>query len=518
MVSPSYAPQEQFTLTHNIPILFALQGNKRFRKLVDTRKAEYFSLKSRHKKNVIAVEIYSEVLRRGGRFLSHLYTDKPARKIIERGTWREASAKVAVEKCKQNLRQKGKEKPQPTQEDEDSLVMEKDELSSHNVDRCGSTSNIASSDSRDIFPSAAVEAAAAAAAVAASLSVPDSVSMTIPTSVPKSVARPTIMKHSAMSAASSFSAPQEVRPATSFGSCKKPSAAVNGRSLLFQPQLDMHRRVVMQQQMIQQEQQKLLREQQLLMEQQNELMTTKSLCSLHQQFKAHCPIPNSTAFLPTFAKTSSYMESVPRTMPQDFNNLKRKLPEVRPQEILARQAESESTPRHSQTNSAVQKDLFQLSTRNLPPAYPLSTVPPKNHLSTTPEEDGEDVAAALAALAYTDQQKLTEQEVEMELASLKDDERAAAIADNFGEISAADTHQAKRARKDLDRREIEILVDYMRHEINMIPDNKKQALTEAQSKCRPAEFSDKRLERFLRCEGMNAKVCWYDSCVPRLIQ
>jgi hypothetical protein len=46
----------------------------------------------------------------------------------------------------------------------------------------------------------------------------------------------------------------------------------------------------------------------------------------------------------------------------------------------------------------------------------------------------------------------------------------------------------------------------MQVEIDIIPVAKKQALLEAQEKCSAEEFSDARLERFLRCEGMNAKL------------
>jgi hypothetical protein len=46
----------------------------------------------------------------------------------------------------------------------------------------------------------------------------------------------------------------------------------------------------------------------------------------------------------------------------------------------------------------------------------------------------------------------------------------------------------------------------MKCEIERIPAHRKNALIEAQAKCSPDEFSDARLEKFLRCEGMNAQV------------
>jgi hypothetical protein len=46
----------------------------------------------------------------------------------------------------------------------------------------------------------------------------------------------------------------------------------------------------------------------------------------------------------------------------------------------------------------------------------------------------------------------------------------------------------------------------MRSVIEMAPDEKKRALLEAQLQCEGDEFGDERLERFLRAEGMNAKL------------
>ena len=53
----------------------------------------------------------------------------------------------------------------------------------------------------------------------------------------------------------------------------------------------------------------------------------------------------------------------------------------------------------------------------------------------------------------------------------------------------------------------------MRSEIDMLPIYEKQALMEAYSKGRKEEFSDERLLKFLKCEGMNAKVRLLLVCV-----
>jgi hypothetical protein len=104
------------------------------------------------------------------------------------------------------------------------------------------------------------------------------------------------------------------------------------------------------------------------------------------------------------------------------------------------------------------------------------------------------------------QQRFTQEQEEIEQATMTDEEKAAALSDLFGRSCAIGTHKSKKARKDLDRKSIEFLVHKMRLELERIPVNEKQALMEAHAKCREDEFSNARLERFLRCEGMNAKV------------
>lgn len=107
------------------------------------------------------------------------------------------------------------------------------------------------------------------------------------------------------------------------------------------------------------------------------------------------------------------------------------------------------------------------------------------------------------------QPRVTEEQAELEKAQMSGEERAAALADMFGKNCSIDTHPPnKRARKDLDADDIGFLISQMRLEIDLIPLNEKEALMEAQAKCSRAEeeFSDKRLECFLRCEGMNTKV------------
>jgi hypothetical protein len=83
----------------------------------------------------------------------------------------------------------------------------------------------------------------------------------------------------------------------------------------------------------------------------------------------------------------------------------------------------------------------------------------------------------------------------------------------FGKQCAIDIHHRKRARRDFDHETVEFLINQMRLEIERIPVDKKLALLIAQGKCHEDEFSDARLERFLRCEGMNVKVRMKCVCV-----
>lgn len=96
---------------------------------------------------------------------------------------------------------------------------------------------------------------------------------------------------------------------------------------------------------------------------------------------------------------------------------------------------------------------------------------------------------------------------EAERASMTEEEKAAALSDMFGKYCNVDTHQSKKARQGLDDESVALLVKEMRCELDKIPNEEKQALVKAQEACdAKEEFSDDRLERFLRCEGMDPKV------------
>jgi len=130
-----------------------------------------------------------------------------------------------------------------------------------------------------------------------------------------------------------------------------------------------------------------------------------------------------------------------------------------------------------------------------------------SQMSSQAPEDDELSAFLFSALEEPGQPRLTLQELEAEWASMTDEEKALALSDVFGKMCEYNTqHKNKKARKDLDQTSIDFLVRQMKLQLEAIPDAEKPALLEAQERARAEEFSNARMVRFLRCDGMNAKV------------
>ena len=137
--------------------------------------------------------------------------------------------------------------------------------------------------------------------------------------------------------------------------------------------------------------------------------------------------------------------------------------------------------------------------------------PKKNdpHEMPSTENNGEEVSEdieefLLSVLQLSGLPTFTDHATER--ANMTDEERAAALSDMYGKYCDADMHKNKKTRRDLDPESIAFLVKHMRSELEQIPVEKKQALLEAEKRCEPSEFSDERLERFLRCERMDVQV------------
>jgi hypothetical protein len=134
-----------------------------------------------------------------------------------------------------------------------------------------------------------------------------------------------------------------------------------------------------------------------------------------------------------------------------------------------------------------------------------TTLPSEHAIHAASEDDMSEFLLKLCE-ENMDIPMFTEEQEKIEEANMTDEEKAAALYDLFGKSCCVTTHNAKRPRLDFGNNSIEFLVQQMRLELDFIPQQGKRALLEALTKCRVEEFSNARLERFLRCEGMNAKV------------
>ena len=82
------------------------EGNIKFRKLINQYKEEYMSADTkRHMKAVIANKVLNEIRSRGGRFVRKEKERKVRGVIVNKEVYYEVEEEVALEKCKQALRQ-----------------------------------------------------------------------------------------------------------------------------------------------------------------------------------------------------------------------------------------------------------------------------------------------------------------------------------------------------------------------------------------------------------------------------
>jgi len=123
-------------------------------------------------------------------------------------------------------------------------------------------------------------------------------------------------------------------------------------------------------------------------------------------------------------------------------------------------------------------------------------------IGTVTDDDVSDFL--LSVLALSGRPRFTEANLEEERENMTDEERARTLADLFGKLCSV--RRVKRARRDLDDESMTFLVKQMRLEIERTPVESKKALVEAEAQCREEEFSDARLEMFLRCMGVDVKM------------
>jgi hypothetical protein len=120
----------------------------------------------------------------------------------------------------------------------------------------------------------------------------------------------------------------------------------------------------------------------------------------------------------------------------------------------------------------------------------------------------DDVAVSfLSALGLgLHQPRFSQQDQVQERATLTEEERRSILLDVFGDKSSLTDHQRKRRQSDKNGDSISFLVKQMRTAVDMMKASKKEALLEALVKASPEEFSDSRLEQFLRSDGMNPEL------------
>ena len=435
-------------------------GNKRFRDLVDARRDEYVSEDSYNEKAVIAQEIYMFIRSQGGRFLKMVGSDtkKPARSVVETGIWVETDVKSALEKCKQALR----EKQAPT--DGGGAKARNSKKKAY-----GSPRETKSAEGATEARTAESNAAVCFSSLGWNGNISQKEHSPMSTETPAQIQSSTVSG----TPFSSF-----IPPTTTFlGSSIH--TTVDSRILLFNSNL------------FSALQQSLMRQQQQQQVAMHPVYPLQDHHSLQAQGGMTSGLDAANAFIPS--------DAIPQAIRQGLyeRDLASRILQLQAQGTLLRQPDAATLEPMQPPTSPIwrdDQDFFE------PPSVS------NNKEAPTWESDREEAAFALSALAVSDRPRFTQQQEAIERATLTDEERLAALSDLFGQMCLVSNHQAKRARKDLDRESISFLVKHMRIEIERIPANKKQALLEAQTKCRAEEFSDARLERFLRCEGMNTKV------------
>ena len=434
-------------------------GSKCFRRLVEGRKEEYTSTKSYKQKAVIAKEIYHEIRARGGRFLILVATEKPARNVVESGVWKEADEKAALEKCKQSLREQRNDQDEDEDEEPngDETLNHSQGNKEHEVD-----------DSLEGSAGVPNEG-------------PDGSEDGQSSSVPDEEGADEALKPNAIAETEALMSPSVASASTrsvfELG-CASEEWDVRG---LGSPTLASTRAST----------------------------TPSPVVSPNMLIYAESPMLLTT-------RPSSLSPVIPPRMFESYrsSNVDTRYGffQMTAQFGFQQQQSVTASPVVQHSEHSYQEPTSLTLT---PAMYPTDSRRPSelsdNQVSTTSSpltgQDDHDFSESFLCLfgIGSDQPRFSEEEEEIERATLTDEEKAAALCDLFGKYSISDTHENKRARKDLDRRSIDFLIQYMRFEIEQTPADTKQALIEAQAKCRPEEFNDERLERFLRCEGMNAK-------------
>jgi len=436
------------------------EGNKQYRRLADERKVEYAAAVKHKEKQRIAKELRNHIHSLGGRFLQLSQNKIPEGcSIVEDGIWYEADESTSLEKCRQSLREKRhqpsrKSKKRPAKEKPQKQQGEKHEK----PDASASSEVIAELDPLTLD----------GADIPGSSLIP----------VGFRVEAPSSSWLDGGGAPSRLTSISSLLPSTLAG-----HSGVDSRLQLMQP--------------------------------------TPALQSLQRnhnpqssQFIMSPPVETHSdgSRLEQMELAHSMNDDVVASLQQYVTNNEQSSQPQDPLHLL----EQSVGPRCHRANASL-ADCSLISKEQDQAEYIMEcedsdyTPLPIESESPAPEDAPEHL---LSILGLSDRATMTEEEEQVEHAAMKDEERAAALSDMFGEMCTVGIWPQKRARRDLDGDSIAFLVQQMRLELERIPNDKKQALLEAQLKCHPDEFSDERMVMFLRCEGMNAKVRLYGKLHP----
>lgn len=464
-------------------------GNKRFLAVVDEYKNEYNTTQSYRLKKQISLQVMQRMEARGARFLELVPTvpNQPVRNVIEEGVWRVANCKAAEEKCKQALREK-RARPAKLPDANDGASLAEILAGMQNTESTRSSArvenNSASVAENNASGGSVVTAAIRSVPPASNNGTAQNVPAVPPSSEQRKPVRPLPTKppphvvdapplHTA--AARDTLRQNQEQNSKAFSDVLPTTLGNTHYASPQQEQNVAHARLALYQQ------QRVVRRSSLKPRQQQVATSNKN---------GHAKQANYPVAMIKKRKHTR-QDGMMHSVKQEQNDISmvlnntfagRKAPVVNPRQTTA-SAHSNGTERsHSLVSQAA------------------SSTPVKNNAA----EEEDDAVIALASLVLADRDTFTEEQLAIERASMTDAERAAALSDLFGKYSDVASPQSKRARNELDRSSIDFLVRQMWLELERIPAEEKTALTIAQRKCESHEFSDERLERFLRCTDFDA--------------
>jgi len=463
------------------PGLSQFEGNLRFRKLIEERREEYVATTIRKEKKRIAKEVFDVVKGRGGRFLK-----QDVSSVDYNADWYEADDSVSIEKTKQALREHREPTISGRKRSQDESAMS---TTTSSVDsEFEILSSFGVSESSKSSPSPSVMA-------------PNDVSCSslaeraYGTKHPKTVGGENEGAASAALPRVDGDFASTLIPPSSLTATSHPLVVKSNVPLVVDPRLLLFRGTP------------LLFQQQPIMPQRME--TTPILSSpllstgtLPPELQREVTQTMSMNIAAQVARQRYLADSAMYSMLQDFARLQT--------HAFSDQADRQALEAQlAETLVVDQKEngIHAIRVGKTPGLSP--TKPAKTSASEEPscEKEEEQVAAfLLSSLAVVDRPVMTEEEEAIEKANVTNEERASILSDAFGDMCTVAPHHSKKAKTDLDENSIKFLVRQMVLEIENIPASKKPSLLEALSKGRAEEFSDKRLEKFLRCEGMNIKV------------